>query len=242
MSSLTSAVTAGVIPLDGSDIWGYGRFGADEILPVSVDDIRRDVLGAVRALQALGLAHRSTVLLLAKVAEYGQSYPLHRAALDLGFSVCSADASAFDVERLAMFARLLSLAAVIGVDQVVLDGLVEAGLDAGAVFGGVGVVLARGSAHRQLCDQLSDLDVAVRRMELIGPALAVECAHGGLHVDGTQWEVVADGGRLLLTSRSRRAHPLRAWDTGMDGSVHHHVCPCGRREPVVVLADGGVGR
>ena len=73
------------------------------------------------------------------------------------------------------------------------------------------------------------------RFELVGPVLALSCRYRNLHFDGRQWDMVADNGTLLVSSRARRALPFSHFDTQMGGTVSNSVCPCGRRDPVVEI-------
>jgi len=151
----------------GDSIWGYGRYGADQLLPLSHDDIRHDTAGAVRALRGLALPDRSIILLVSKVADMGHLHPVQAAARELGHIVANADASIGDVERVAMFVRVLPIAAVIGVNVEMLGGMADSGLDPAGVLSGVPVIVALGAA----CDQLVEAGVDALRLELLGPCL-----------------------------------------------------------------------
>ena len=118
----------------GVDIWGYGRYGDDQLLPLSFDDVQRDTAAAAAALSALGLPDRSVVVLTSTVADIGHFHPLQGAAKEMGFLVCNADASAMDADRVEMFIRLLRVAAVIGVNDSVVNGLLERGHDLRSFF------------------------------------------------------------------------------------------------------------
>jgi hypothetical protein len=219
-------------------LWGYGRFGEDQLFPLSHDDIRRDTAIAARALCSLALPDRSIIVLASKVADVGHLHPLLEAARELGHVVANADASAMDVERVAMFARLLPVAAVIGVNEEMLVGMREGGIDLQLFFSDIPVVLALGSAY----DRLVESGVDARRMEILGPALAMECRYRRLHVDGVEWAVEERGGNLLISSRRPRALTIEAFDTGRSGGVADVVCACGRSGPVIEwLAAGRVG-
>jgi hypothetical protein len=215
----------------GDTIWGYGRYGEDQLLPLSFDDIRHDTAAATSALLSLGLPEGATVVVTSTVAEVGHFHPLQSAARELGIVVCNADASGMDIERVAMFLRLVPVAAVIGVNEAMVDGMGENGHDPKELFGRVPLVIANGAARRRL----AAAGVDALRFELIGPVLAFPCREGQLHFDGRQWNFGDAGTTLHLSSRGRRALPLAQFETRLAGEISDDVCPCGRRDPVVHL-------
>ncbi len=219
----------------GDATWGYGRYGEDQLFPLSHDDIRHDTAAATRALRGLGLPDRSIILLLAKVADVGHLHPVQEAARQLGHVVANADASAMDSGRVAMFTRLLPIAAVIGVNDEMVDGMEEGGVDPRTVFSEIPVVLALGSAH----GRLAGMGMDPWRLELLGPALALECRYRRLHVDGLLWSVQDKGGRLQVSSLIPRALVVQGFDTHRHGTVSEAVCPCGRSGPVIELSSPG---
>jgi hypothetical protein len=221
----------------GDSIWGYGRYGADQLLPLSHDDIRHDTAGAVRALRGLALPDRSIILLVSKVADMGHLHPVQAAARELGHIVANADASIGDVERVAMFVRVLPIAAVIGVNVEMLGGMADSGLDPAGVLSGVPVIVALGAA----CDQLVEAGVDALRLELLGPVLAMECRSRRLHIDGVQWSIEEMGGTLRVSNLAPRALSVRSFDTGRHGRVTAEICPCARFDPVIELAAEGGG-
>jgi hypothetical protein len=215
----------------GSDVWGYGRYGDDQLLPLSFDDVQHDTAAATAAVLALGLPDRSVVVMTSTVGDVGYFHPLQNAAMDVGLVVCSADASATDVDRLEMFTRLLDVAAVIGVNDALVDGILERGRDPKSFFSSVPVVIARSGAW----DRLAVTGVDALRFELLGPVLVLPCRYRNLHFDGRQWTMAADNGTLHVSSRAPRALPFSHFDTRIGGSVSDGACPCGRRDPVVEI-------
>jgi len=222
----------------GDDVWGYGRYGDDQLLPLSFDDMRRDTAAATAAVLSLGLPDRSVVVLTSTVSDVGYFHPLQSAAKDMGMLVCNADASIMDVDRVEMFIRLLDVSAVIGVNDALVDGIVERGYDPKSFFSSVPMVIASGRAK----ERLASTGVDALPFELIGPALALSCRHRNLHFDGRQWDMVGDHGTLLVSSRARRALPFSHFDTRRGGTVSNAVCPCGRRDPVVEIDPTAQGR
>ena len=81
--------------------------------------------------------------------------------------------------------------------------------------------------------------MAARRVVLIGPALALECAKGGLHIDGREWEVVVDNEELVLSSRQHRIDPVSGLKTGFSGRLTDMPCACGSPDPHISL-DGAI--
>ena len=124
-------------------MWGYGRYGDDQLLPLSFDDILHDTAAAMTAISALGLPDRSIVIVTSTVADIGYFHPLQVAAKEMGLLVCNADASAMDVDRVEMFIRLLTVAAVIGVNDALVDGILERGHEPKSFFSSVPMVIAR---------------------------------------------------------------------------------------------------
>jgi hypothetical protein len=217
--------------VSGQAIWGYGRYGDDQLLPLSFDDVRHDSEAAEAALLALGLPEGSVIVLTSTVADVGHFHPLQAAARALDLVVCNADASAMDVDRVEMFIRLLPVAAVIGVTDAVVDGILERGRDPLEFFASVPLVVASGSAQRRLGDAGGD----ALPFEMLGPLLAFPCRQRSLHFDGRQWSVDDDQGTLHVSSRGR-ALALTHFDTRRVGTVVETVCRCGRRDPMIRIS------
>lgn len=219
-----------------TELWAVGcyRVGDTTVtLPVSHDDVGRDTASAGRALRSLGVARGDHVLFVSMLSESAQIWPFEVAALLEGVVLSNADATASDAARVAMFARRLPLRAVLGVDEVVLDGLEAVGEHPADVFGAVPVVGARPRAHRRLVDE----GLRPHQWVPLGPTVAVECTErAGAHVDAEEWRVDEANGEILLTSRHFRALPLRRAPTGVTGAVVEGPCGCGRDDPRVVPA------
>ena len=173
-------------------MWGYGRYGDDQLLPLSFDDIAHDTAAAMAAVSALGLPDRSIVIVTSTVADVGYFHPLQVAAKELGLLVCNADASAMDVDRVEMFARLLTVAAVIGVNDALVDGILERGHDPKSFFSSVPMVIA--SSGRQ------------------GPACGIRGGRAGVRVPGPGHGAVVPPPesacrRSPVVPQRRRGHP-----------------------------------
>ncbi len=217
--------------MNPGDLWGWGRFGDDQLLPLSFDDIRRDATAARAGLRSLALPSDAKVVVVSTVAEFGHFWPLLQAAHDLGYVTSTADATPYDAGRTEMFCRLLTPSAVIGVDEAVLDGLEASGLDPGSVFAGVPRVVARGRA----VNRLRDAGVGALRWVPLGPTTAMDCRYGHLHFDHRQWRVESAGGPLVLSSTVGRAYPVEHLSTGLVGTVRAQACSCMRSDPTLEL-------
>jgi hypothetical protein len=228
---MTSSSPWDLDAVSGQAIWGYGRYGDDQLLPLSFDDVRHDAEAAEAALHALGLPERSVIVLTSTVADVAHFHPLQAAARALDLVACNADASAMDVDRVGMFIRLLPVAAVIGVTDAVVDGILERGIDPKDFFARVPMVVASGPAR----ERLADAGVDALPFAILGPLLAFPCRRGSLHFDGRQWTVESGRGTLQVSSRGR-AVALTNFDTGCVGTVSETVCLCGRRDPAIRIA------
>ncbi len=210
-----------------SGLWGWGRSPGDgSLVPFSFEDIRRDTAAARAALRSLGHASDAVVLIVSTVSEFCFSWPFNQAAHELGYVTSTADATRFDAARTEMFCRLIKPHIVLGINDEVLDGLEEQGRDPGQVFSGVPCVIARGGA----VPRLKKLGVGVKEWVALGPALAVECRHGRLHFDATQWHLDERGGELMVSSVGRALRAVEV-PTGVRGRLSQRFCLCRRRDP-----------
>jgi hypothetical protein len=70
----------------------------------------------------------------------------------------------------------------------------------------------------------------------LGPALGLECPeHGGVHVNGREWEVSEASGELEISTIAPRVHVLERAPLGLHGRVVTASCVCGRDDPRIVL-------
>jgi hypothetical protein len=233
---LTSSNLWALEGASGDAIWGYGRYGDDQLLPLSFNDIHHDSQAAEAALLALGLPERSVIVLTSTVADVAHFYPLQTAARELDLVVCNADASAMDIDRVEMFIRLLPVAAVIGVTSAMVDGILERGHTPKTFFAAAPVVVADGSAQQRL----DEAGVDALRFEILGSLLAFPCRRRSLHFDGRHWSVDDDGGTLHISARGR-ALALTHFDTGIAGTTSEAVCRCGRRDPMIQIESSITG-
>lgn len=199
---------------------------------VTLDELDRSAFAFVRVLRSFRFAPGSIVLDISVTQEVVQFAPFERALQSVGFYGINADLSPYDAGRVDSIVRQFDPAAICGVGNETLEGLKMFGLDAAKVLAGR-VVWARPDAYAAV----SALEgVSARRCALLGPALALECAEGGLHFDGQEWVVTQAGHALALSSRTVRATPLHGFDTGLSGAVSERPCSCGNRDPFVRLS------
>src|SRR5690606_17008492 len=123
-----------------------------------------------------------------------------------------------------------------GITAAVLDGLEALGHDPRKLLAGR-VVWARPDAHARLKDAA---DINLRLWMEVGPALAMQCAHGeGAHIDRLEWRVENIDGEVVLSSRLERAVTFENYHTGIKARVEHGSCACGSADPRVIPSHGG---
>jgi hypothetical protein len=106
---------------------------------------------------------------------------------------------------------------VIGVDDEVLDGFDDLGLDAAEAFATVRAVVASGTSARA---RLATAGVTAGLWLRIGALNAV--AGPGEHelrYDATRWQVDADDGELCVTNLVERLTPSERFRSGFTGRV-----------------------
>ena len=206
--------------------------GKTHFYGVTLDELDRSAFALVRVLRTFAFPAGSTVLDISVTQEVVQFAPFERALQSVGFYGINADLSPYDAGRVESIARQFDPVAICGVGSETLEGLKMFGLDPARVLAGR-VVWARPDAYPAVSGMEG---VIARRCALLGPALALECAEGGLHFDGQEWVVSQAGDTLAVASRTVRATPLPPFDTGLRGIVSDRPCTCGNRDPFVLLA------
>jgi hypothetical protein len=215
-----------------ADIVGcYTVAGKTHFYGVTLDELDRSAFAMVRVLRSFGLAPGGIVLTVSLTQEVVQFAPFERAIQSIGLFGINSDLSPYDAGRVESIMRQFDPGAICGVGTETLEGLKMFGHDPAAVFRGR-LVWARPDAYAAVAALGG---VLARRCALLGPALALECADGGLHVDGQEWIVSEEGGKLSIQSRTLRATPLPGLDTGIAGTVPDRPCSCGNRDPFVKL-------
>lgn len=205
---------------DPPGVWGIGRVVVGhDVIPwaVSEADIDDETAVATDFLRALGLGEDELVLIVSYLSQAIHVAPFERGAGALGALYSSADASRFDAFRTASLVRQLGPTVVIGVDDEVLDGFDDLGLDAAEVFATVRAVVASGTSARA---RLESTGVTAGLWLRVG-ALSAVAAPGEreLRYDATRWQVVADDGELCVTNLVERLTPSERFRTGFAGRV-----------------------
>lgn len=212
---------------------GCYRIGAEtHFYPVRWPELDRSAIALSRVLRSFNFAPESFVMTVSLTEEVAQFAPFEQAVQILGLYGTNADLSPFDAGRIESLARQFDPVAICGVGKAALEGLAMMGHDAASVFKGR-TVWARPDAY----DEIASMEgVDAHRCALIGPALALECASGGLHVDGREWAVREQDGALLLSSRMQRVAPISDLATGYQGTTVDMPCACGSPDPCITLA------
>ncbi len=228
MNGMTKNPITGTRP----DIVGcYKAGGRTEFFPARYDELERQSLGIARLLRTFGLAPGRTILVVSLVPEVIQFAPFEKAVQYLGMYGINAESTNFDAGRIESIARQFDVPAICGIGAASLEGLRMFGHDPAKVFAGR-TVWARADAY----DEVKAMPgVDARRLVILGPLVAYECAKGGIHYDNRDWTLDGAGGTLRLSSRMPRITPLSNLDTGVEGRVLDTACNCGTKEALIAL-------
>lgn len=209
----------------------YRRAEEIRLLPVSAQEMERATHAQSRRIASFHFRSGDHMLVTALYDEAAQFTPTELALREFGLVLCSADASPFDAARTESILRRFEVAAVMGVNAALVDGLEGLGHDPTRLFAGP-VVWARPDAYARL-QKVPGLKL--RRWIEIGPAVAIECAFGtGAHIDALEWQVEEEDGEILLTNRLNRALDFSRYHTGIKARVERGSCRCGSADPRVV--------
>jgi len=205
---------------DPPRVWGVGRVVVgDEIVPwpVSEADIDDETQVAATFLRELGLAADELVLIVSYLSQAIHVAPFERAAGVVGALYSSADASRFDAFRTASLVRQLKPTVVIGVEDAVLDGFDDLGLDPAEVFAPVRAVVASGPGAQT---RLAAAGTIAGTWLRLGAQNALACpGEDQLRYDATRWQVDEADGELLVTNLADRLTPSDHFCTGVQGRV-----------------------
>lgn len=206
------------------DIVGtYVRQGTREFYSCMRAELDRSGTRLVSILNTYNFAPHRFILVISTTPEVTQFAPFEFAVQLAGLYGVNADDSPFDAGRVEANSRQFDPVAMMGVSAHTLNGLRTLGHDPHKVFSGR-TIWARPDAFDEV-KAMSNVDA--RRIVPLGPMMAVECAHGGLHIDAREWAVEERDGSLLLSSRQLRFEPLQGFETGVLGTVQTAPCPCG---------------
>tara|TARA_R110002049_G_scaffold9363_2_gene47875 strand:+ start:1147 stop:1818 length:672 start_codon:yes stop_codon:yes gene_type:complete len=212
----------------------YTAHGKTHFYSVKRAELDRAGVQMARTIRSFSFKPGAYVLTISVVQEVVQFAPFEFALQLLGLYGTNADLSPFDAGRVESLARQFDPVAICGVGNEVLEGLKMMGHDAATVFKGR-TVWARPDAY----DAVNAMpDVTARRVVLIGPALALECARGSLHIDGREWVLETKGDEFILSSRQYRIDPVSGLKTGISGTLPDTPCSCGSPDPYIRLFEG----
>lgn len=206
------------------DIVGsYVKDGKREFYSCMRTELDRSGMRISMVLATYNFTPQRFVLVISSTPEVVQFAPFEFAMQLCGLYGINADDSPFDAGRVESISRQFDPAGMMGVSGKTLEGLKMMGHDPATVFAGR-TIWARPEAYDAVAAMPG---VDARRILLLGPAMAIECAHGGLHVDGREWALDEKGGSLHLSSRHFRYEPVSGLDTGIAGKVSGTPCACG---------------
>jgi hypothetical protein len=202
-----------------STLWAVGSYvdadGRRAPWEISHDEINRDIGSATRVLTDLGVSGKG-VLWCSMLAEAGQFWPYVCGTVMAGARLSCADATSGEATRVAMFLRLMPYDAVLGINDAVLDGCDDLGLEYSDVFAGVRVLGAVPGAY----ERLARAGCTPTRFAACGPALAIASAPDEpAHVIDDEWELSARDGRVCVTALRPRAQLFERTPTFVRGEV-----------------------
>ena len=207
----------------------YHSGGMTHFHPARFDELERQSIGISRILRTFNFKPESTILVVSIVPEILQFAPFEKAVQQLGMYGINAESTNYDAGRIESIARQFDTPAICGIGAASLEGLKMFGHDPEKVFAGR-TVWARPDAY----DAVKAMDsVDARRIVILGPAVAYECAHGGIHYDSRDWSLSGQRGTLHLSSRMPRITPVADVDTGVVGALLDTACTCGTRENLI---------
>ena len=194
-------------------------------------ELERQTVGLANILRTFRLPPGSVILTVSLVHEVVQFAGFEKAIQVIGLYGTNSELSPYDCARIESICRQFNPAGICGVAAITLDGLKACGHDVARVFAGR-TVWARPDAYDAV-KQMAGVDA--RRVVILGPALALECAHGSVHYDARDWNLETLNGTLHLSSRMPRIEPVSRLDTGISGNVAVAPCSCGVSEGCLQL-------
>jgi hypothetical protein len=206
--------------------------GDVRLLPYSKPEFDRQVAAYQFRLGTFHFRTGNQVLITSLFDESFQFAPLQYSLREFGLVLLSSDSSFFDAARAESILRRFDVAAVVGVNAAVLDGLAAIGHDQNKLFANR-VVWARPDALARLVDVPG---ITLRLWLEVGPAVAMQCAHGeGAHIDRMEWKVDEVNGEVVLSNRLQRALNFSGYHTGVHAHIEYAACSCGSADPRIVL-------
>lgn len=210
-------------------VGAYEVGGKRYFLDQSYAEAQRAIDGYERIIANFEFAPLAFALIISGYHEAAQTDPLAQAFANRRMRICRAEPTVFEAGRVEAVLRRMDPVAVFGLNAAVLDGLIEKGFDPATILAGR-VVWARSDCYSRL-KGLSG--VTVLPWVELGPALALGCRDGGLHVDSFEWSVEQIGRELAISSRLGRLTPFNSLPLGIEGQVDPHPCTCGNADTLV---------
>ncbi|MET0377469.1 MAG: hypothetical protein ABW049_00655 [Spongiibacteraceae bacterium] len=204
----------------------YSDAEGKHFLPFSQAEHDRRTWFYRRIIDSFQLPPRLNVLVISTYEDHALTIPLQALLHADGHIPCYAEATWFDARRTENFLRRMDIAVMIGVNSAVLDGLEAIDFKPAELFANRIVFTRDEGAYHRLAGNAS---ITLRRWMEVGPALAMECAHGGgLHIDPNEWTVEIDNGEVLLTNRMPMLLDFDRVRTGFKAIAVEELCDCGR--------------
>lgn len=209
---------------------GAWRAGSTlDFLPISRQEIDRATNAMKRWLGTFQFPVGSRLIVSSSTGVAAQFIPFDQAVVALGLIPCSTEAGATEAGRVKSISRNFDPVGIAVPDKEMLDAL-----DLPTVLAGK-VVWVRPDAYAAI---RSVQGVSARRWVEVGPVTAIECSAGaGAHFDRYEWDIDAEDGTLVVTSRLPRCLDFSGWRSGIRGRVERTPCRCGCPDPRIILED-----
>ena len=212
-------------PIYGIGTYSTGSGSTD--FEIGWDEFARDTEWAKSMVVEAGITRGDPVLFSAANHENPWITPVVRAVRRIGAPYVTAETYGWDSRRFATYLSRLPIKAVVGLGKETVEALADPKEMLSTLLSQVRVVWARAGALPLLDAQ----QIQAATYLPLGPALGLGMpGEQGARVNGDEWAVVEDGGRVRVTNKRPRATRFDAVDTGVVGVVkktggHFHVFP-----------------
>jgi hypothetical protein len=205
--------------LPRAPIYGIGAYSTDSGIAgfeIGWDEFASDTEWAYSMVVRAGITRGDLVLFSAPNHENPWITPIVRAVRRIGAPYATTETYGWDSRRFAMCLRRLPIKAVVGLSKETVEALADPMGTLSRLLSDVSVVWARADA----VPRLAALDIQAATYLPLGPALGLGMpGERGARVNGDEWTVVEDGGRVRVTNKRPRATTFDAVDTGVCGVV-----------------------
>jgi hypothetical protein len=203
--------------LPRAPIYGIGTYSTGSGIAdfeIGWDEFARDTEWAHSMMVEAGIARGDLVLFSAPNHENPWVTPIVRALRRIGAPYVTAETYGWDSRRLAMYLKRLPIKAVVGLSKETVEALADPEGTLSTLLSDVSIVWARAEA----VPRLDALEIQVATYLPLGPALGLGMpGERGARVNGDEWTVFEDGGRVHVTNKRPRATTFDAVDTGVSG-------------------------